>query len=80
MNSNNLSELTSFYILHYRSLWFGGHSAGAHLAATLLCSDWLNQLDANLKEIFQGVVLISGIYHLSPLINTSINDAVGLTW
>jgi arylformamidase len=42
-----------------------GSSAGAYLAAA--CAD-----------LADGVVLLSGIYDLRPLLGTSINDAIGL--
>ena len=48
-----------------------GSSAGAHLAAMLCLS-----LRADLQPA--GVVLLSGIYDLEPLLGTYINDAVGL--
>lgn len=47
-----------------------GHSAGAHLAAmaALRCA----------PGTIDGLVLISGVYDLVPLLQTSVNDAVGL--
>lgn len=61
-----------------RDVWFGGHSAGAHLWASLLEADWFNILHPDLKSRMKGVVLISGIYDITPLIYTSINDTLGL--
>jgi arylformamidase len=46
-----------------------GSSAGAHLAAMTALT-----ADGRVK----GAVLVSGIYDLEPLIDTSINDALGL--
>lgn len=43
-----------------------GSSAGAHLAAMVA------------NERLKGVVLVSGIYDLEPLVGTSINTALGL--
>ena len=49
-----------------------GSSAGAHLAA--MCS--LPNLDINYR--LYGVVLVSGIFELQPLLGLSINDALNL--
>ncbi|GCD88068.1 alpha/beta hydrolase [Nocardioides sp. LS1] len=54
-----------------------GSSAGAHLAAMVSLTDWASRgIEANPVK---GVVLLSGVYELSPLISTYINDAVKLT-
>ncbi|GAB4070086.1 alpha/beta hydrolase [Ancylobacter sonchi] len=54
-----------------------GHSAGGYLAADLLTVDW-QALD--LPAIpFQGVLPISGVFDLSPLVATSINGDLQLT-
>lgn len=56
----------------------GGHSAGAHLAAVMLATEW-PALDGALPPVLlRGGFAISGIYDLSPLRATTINDAVGL--
>jgi len=54
-------------------IFVAGSSAGAHLAAmtALGCPD-------RLKEGIAGLVLVSGIYELEPLIGTSVNDKLGL--
>lgn len=62
-----------------RSVWFCGHSAGAHLVAMLLFSGWLDQLDDSVRHLAKGFVLISGIYDLTPLVSTYINDALKLS-
>ena len=56
----------------------GGHSAGAHLAAELLATDW-GAITAGLarQPVTRGV-LVSGIYDLTPLQFTGINRALGL--
>lgn len=54
-----------------------GHSAGAHLVAMLCATNWsAHNLDAS---NFRGGVLISGLYDLSPLLETSVNADVQLT-
>lgn len=62
-----------------RSVWFCGHSAGAHLVAMLLFSGWLDQLDESMCCRLKGFVLISGVYDLTPLVSTYINDALKLS-
>ena len=37
-----------------------GHSAGAHLAAMMLTSDWFLHLDKSSAKVFKGVVHLSG--------------------
>jgi arylformamidase len=55
-----------------------GHSAGAHLTAMLMATDWPRQ-DAGLPaDLIHSGIAISGLYALEPLRNTSINDAVGM--
>ena len=49
------------------TFYLGGHSAGAHLALSVAsqCS-------------FAGLILVSGIFDLRPLVRTTINDALAL--
>ncbi|GCD88036.1 alpha/beta hydrolase [Nocardioides sp. LS1] len=54
-----------------------GSSAGAHLAAMVAITDWESRGVAG--NPVKGVVLLSGVYELSPLLSTYINDAVRLT-
>jgi arylformamidase len=59
-----------------RGLVVSGSSAGAHLAATAALTDWSKHgLPA---DLIGGLVLLSGIYDLDPLVDTYINDAVGM--
>ncbi|XP_025416000.1 kynurenine formamidase, partial [Sipha flava] len=53
--------------LKYKNIWLGGHSAGAHLAASMI--------HPAVHEHFsiKGFILISGIFDLSPLLETTIN-------
>jgi arylformamidase len=54
-----------------------GHSAGAHLVAMICATDWSSR---NIEESnFRGGVLISGLYDLSPLLETSVNADTQLT-
>ena len=61
-----------------RPLVVSGHSAGGHLAACLLATDW-PAFDASLQpNPVIAAYAISGLFDLAPLINTSINKAMGL--
>ena len=55
-----------------------GHSAGGHLAACLLATDW-RAFDASLPdELVTAAHAISGLFDLRPLVSTSINTALKL--
>ncbi len=59
-------------------IFVSGNSAGGHLTAMMLATDW-PALDAALPaDLLKGGLAISGIYDLEPLLYTSINQAVGL--
>ncbi len=64
---------------HGRKLVISGHSAGGHLAACLHATDW-RLLDASLPaDLVRATYAISGLFDLVPLVDTSINKALGLT-
>jgi arylformamidase len=55
-----------------------GHSAGGHLAACMLATDW-PALDASLPaDLVAAAYGISGVFDLGPLVETSINKAMQL--
>ncbi len=61
-----------------RSLVISGHSAGGHLAACMLATDW-PAFDASLPQnLAVAAYAISGLFDLEPLVETSINNAVRL--
>ena len=61
---------------HKRPLVVAGHSAGGHLAAAMLATDWsVHDVPDDLVRAGLG---ISGLYDLRPLIPTSINKALKL--
>ncbi|XP_076635700.1 kynurenine formamidase [Colletes latitarsis] len=64
-----------------RSVWIVGHSAGAHLAVSLLFDvSWMEKMaKQRYLNLLKGIVLIGGIYDLKPLLDTTINDALKLT-
>ncbi|MDJ1159433.1 alpha/beta hydrolase [Chelatococcus sp. SYSU_G07232] len=61
-----------------RPLVVAGHSAGGHLAACMLATDW----PAIAPDLPAGTVTaayaISGLFDLPPLLGTSINSALGM--
>ena len=54
-----------------------GHSAGGHLAACMLATEWA-AVDASLKNPVKAAYAISGLFDLPPLVGTSINKALGM--
>jgi len=62
-----------------RKLMVYGHSAGGHLAACLLATDWraLNQ-DAP-RDLVPAACAISGLFDLAPLVGISMNQDLRLT-
>jgi arylformamidase len=61
-----------------RSLVISGHSAGGHLAACMLATDW-SAYDPSLPaDLVVAAYAISGLFDLGPLVETSINKALQL--
>jgi arylformamidase len=61
-----------------RRLVVSGHSAGGHLAACLMATDW-RSIDAGLpQDLVKAAYAISGLFDLGPLLKTSVNNALGL--
>jgi arylformamidase len=61
-----------------RPLVMSGHSAGGHLAACMLATDW-PAFDASLdRGLVIAAYTISGLFDLAPLVDTSINKALHL--
>jgi arylformamidase len=54
-----------------------GHSAGGHLAAMLLATDWV-ALDVP-ADVLKSVVPVSGVFEIEPVMGTSVQEAVQLT-
>src|SRR5262245_48449151 len=52
-----------------------GHSAGGHLTAAMVATDWSNVAGVPADLVRAGVA-ISGVFDLAPLVPTSINDLV----
>jgi arylformamidase len=68
-------------VLHERDgrpIVAAGHSAGGHLAACLLATDW-SLIDRALPAgLVAAAYAISGLFDLEPLVSTSINQALRL--
>lgn len=59
-----------------RRIFVSGHSAGGHLTAMMLCTDWAAR--GRPADLVKGGTAISGIFDLAPLMETSINDDLRL--
>jgi arylformamidase len=61
-----------------RPLVISGHSAGGHLAACLLATDW-PAFDPSLPpDLVRAAYSISGLFDLGPLLKTSVHNAMRL--
>lgn len=56
-----------------------GHSAGGHLAAMLMATDWPAFADGLPRDLIKSGVLLSGLYELEPILGTSVQADVRLT-
>ncbi|MFM0232225.1 alpha/beta hydrolase [Paraburkholderia sediminicola] len=62
-----------------RERWFvSGHSAGGHLAARMMATHWDTLSDDLPKPMLSGAILISALFDLEPLCDTSINEGLRL--
>ena len=55
-----------------------GHSAGGHLAACLMATDWRSFDPALPENLVKAAYTISGLFDLGPLVKTSVNGALEL--
>ena len=62
----------------HRPLVVFGHSAGGHLTAMALATDWMALAPGVPRDLVRGGLAISGLFDLEPLVETSINGALGL--
>lgn len=60
-------------------MFVAGHSAGGHLAAMMMATDWTARDSDAPVDLFKGAVSVSGLYDLTALVDTTINIRVGLT-
>ena len=54
-----------------------GHSAGGHLTAAMLATDW-SKIQGVPADLVKSAYSISGVFDLPPLVPTSINEALKL--
>lgn len=59
-------------------LHVSGHSAGGHLAAMLLATDWRSLDETAPADLVRSGLSISGLFDLDPLRGTSLNRALAL--
>lgn len=57
-----------------------GHSAGGHLAACMLGTDWSSVAPGLPPQLVHSAYAISGLFNLKPLTETSINDDLKMTF
>jgi arylformamidase len=76
-----VAELRSFLVALWRKTGkhalVTGHSAGGHLTAAMLATDWSRAADVPSDLVRTGIA-VSGVFDLGPLVGTSLNDALGL--
>lgn len=60
-------------------LYVCGHSAGAHLAAMLIATDWPSYGQEMPEDVIKGACLIGGIFDLEPIRLSFLNQKLNLT-
>ncbi len=64
---------------HHKRMFVYGHSAGGHLAACMVATDW-SRLDPTAPaDLVPSATAISGVFDLSPLVQVSQNQDLRLT-
>jgi arylformamidase len=66
------------YRRHGRRMTAFGHSAGGHLTAMLMATDWPSRDHGLPAAMIAAGLPISGLFDLPPLIETTVNDALRL--
>ncbi|XP_048871497.1 kynurenine formamidase isoform X2 [Brienomyrus brachyistius] len=61
---------------HISGVYLCGHSAGAHLAAMVLSTEWSQYA---VTPQIKGALLVSGIYDLLPILSTYVNEPLKMT-
>ncbi|XP_042308546.1 kynurenine formamidase isoform X6 [Sceloporus undulatus] len=60
----------------FSGVYLLGHSAGAHLAAMVLSTDWA---EFGVVPNIKGAFLVSGIYDLEPITHTYVNEELHMS-
>ncbi len=55
-----------------------GHSCGGQLVGMAIATDWGEFADGLPRDLVKGGVSVSGLFDLAPLVDTTINDKVGM--
>jgi arylformamidase len=61
-----------------RPLGVAGHSAGGHLAACLLATNWKAISSELPEDLVRSAYAVSGLFDLAPLLHTRVNDKLAL--
>lgn len=64
---------------HFRGIYISGYSAGSQLIACLF-TDFYEGLPIEEKSLIKAVILCCGVYNLTPLVDTYINNPLKLTY
>lgn len=60
-----------------KQLYLSGHSAGGHLAAMMMSTDWKSQAGLP-KSLIKGAVLLSGLFDIEPHRHTELQQDIRL--
>lgn len=78
-----LYQHAEHYGYNKNEIYLSGSSAGAHLAIMMLNTDWSKYISGKLLEErltpIKGICAVSGIYDLTPITQTYINEPLQLT-
>jgi arylformamidase len=74
-----LSENAEDYNGDSDQIYVSGHSAGGHLTAMLLATDWEGEYGKQ-SDIIKGAYSISGLFDLEPFPYTWLQPKLQLTW
>ena len=55
-------------------LYIMGHSAGGHLTAMMMATDWSAYDDQIPDDVIRAGIPVSGVFELEPIIHTSLNE------
>ena len=69
-------ELSDRLGIDRNRLVIAGHSAGAQLAAAILCG--LGEVNPAIIDAIHGLILVSGVYDLNPVAASYVNDLVAM--
>lgn len=80
-----LYQNADYYGYDQNEIYLSGSSAGAHLAIMMLQTDWTNYIDNQYLSadgqfsFIKGICAVSGIYDLTPIAQTYINEPLQLS-